>query len=154
MTTEAKNIITEKRGLQNEQRCERCGHILTAHDYDRQNREFTCPACTAAEIANARGAKRVGRKPLMETTFADGTAYVPLRDQACCSRCSDPFSVFQFWYYPAEIEAPVCASCLEEMQQWTERWFEQMAEYAELMEQGMLDRDMREPQAPLYEMPF
>lgn len=94
------------------------------------------------------------RKPLIDTTLADGVRYVPFRDRPICDRCAGFFSIGQDWYLPAELSDPICGSCLEALHYEQEEYIRAMEHYAWMEDQGQLDRDMREPSEPTYTMPF
>lgn len=94
------------------------------------------------------------RKPLMDTTLADGRPHIPFRDPALCGRCAQLFSPMQDTYYPSDVEAPICASCLENLKEEYEQWYHAMDDWYNAQFGGQIDAETGAPSEPMTTLPF
>lgn len=94
------------------------------------------------------------RRPLLETEFIHGRPHVPFRDAALCGRCAQLFAPMQDWYYPSDVEAPICASCLENLKEEYEQWYHAMDDYYNALMEGEIDIETGEPTQPMTTLPF
>lgn len=93
-------------------------------------------------------------KQLMETRLIDGHCFATGRFEAACARCADRFVEGQPVYRIAEAEGAHCGSCIVEMQEQTDLWQSQMADWYELQELGQIGPETRRPSGPMIERPF